>query len=172
MDIKEPLNNQWFLIYVNYDIIYSMCEVIHMIRHLNTNEYEEAISLIKSVYYATEAVNDTEDGRIEFEREYLNGNAFDYTNPYGYFLNNKLLGIVTINANGFIKYLFVNSRRKGIGTKLLDYVIAIAKDNGLKEIMLDSSIIAHEFYLKNGFKDISSVICDNGMSYIPMKRVI
>ena len=59
-----------------------------------------------------------------------------------------------------------NSRGKGLGTKLLDYVIRYAIRNGFLRITVlvdEDNIVAHSFYKKMGFKY---------SSMIPMRLVL
>ncbi len=45
---------------------------------------------------------------------------------------------------------------KGIGSALMSYAEDVARNADIRTLMLDSSITAHGFYLKLGFKDINS----------------
>ncbi|RZL46181.1 MAG: GNAT family N-acetyltransferase [Pedobacter sp.] len=60
-----------------------------------------------------------------------------------------------------IKILWVdeNYRHKGLGTKLLNHVETIAKENGATIAMLDTfNFQAEEFYLKNGYLPVGEII--------------
>ena len=67
--------------------------------------------------------------------------------------SNVLLAFIGIKDN-MIQMLFVDDKyvRKGIGSKLVDYVI----DNyDIKHVEVnEDNLIAHKFYLNKGFKDL------------------
>ena len=61
-----------------------------------------------------------------------------------------------VNCIGFISIIWVkkNYRDEGIGTKLLEYCMAIMKEKGMKYVELEvlaGNIKAISFYKKNGF---------------------
>ena len=80
---------------------------------------------------------------------------------YGYYMDSNLVGFIHINKlyeNMDIINIIVNKdyRYKGIGTKLLNYIVDNYKD--INNIMLEvreSNNTAIEFYKKNGFKIIN-----------------
>ena len=80
---------------------------------------------------------------------------------YGYYIDNNLVGFIHINKlyeNIDIVNIIVNKnyRDKGIGTKLLNYIVDNYKD--INSIMLEvreSNNAAIEFYKKNNFKVIN-----------------
>ncbi len=51
-------------------------------------------------------------------------------------------------------YISPKSKRKGVGTALLRRLEKIAKEKGIKELNLESSITAEKFYNKNGYKSL------------------
>lgn len=58
--------------------------------------------------------------------------------------------------NGEIRTMFVlpELQRKGIGTKILNYLINLAREKGYKKTFLKSSPVAEGFYKKNNFNKI------------------
>jgi N-acetylglutamate synthase-like GNAT family acetyltransferase len=79
--------------------------------------------------------------------------------------NNKVIGTIALldigNAQAALKKLFVaqdyRGKEKGIAKKLLDTLLAWAKDHKIKEVFLGTIPIyfaAHRFYEKNGFIEI------------------
>ena len=86
--------------------------------------------------------------------------------------SNVLLAFIGIKDN-MIQMLFVDDKyiRKGIGSKLVDYVI----DNyDIKHVEVnEDNLIAHKFYLNKGFKDLKRKEYDDyndPYSIIIMKR--
>lgn len=69
--------------------------------------------------------------------------------------NNVLAGIMGLQGNE-VKTSFVNPRfqGRGVGSKLLEKVESLAKQRGIKELRVLSSIGAEDFYKRMGFKRI------------------
>lgn len=63
-----------------------------------------------------------------------------------------LIGTAAIEADELLTF-FVNPdfQRRGIGTKLLEAVEAVARANHLTSLNCEASLTAVSFYLKNGF---------------------
>ncbi len=92
-----------------------------------------------------------------------------YNNPnhniYGYFINNKIVGVVTLLLEqkiihngqyvGHIEDLVVHDtyRKHGIATSLLDYIIEISKMNECYKCILDCDPVLGGYYTKNGFEN-------------------
>ena len=55
----------------------------------------------------------------------------------------------------YVHHLF---QKRGIASKLLDYVLSIAKEQNIFEIYLEASITAKPFFIKNGFIEIKQNI--------------
>ena len=87
--------------------------------------------------------------------------ASQYDSIYGYYDNNKLIGFIHINKlyeNMDIINIVVDSdyRQKGIGTKLIDYVLGLYDD--LENVLLevnDKNNAAINLYKKSGFEVIN-----------------
>ena len=83
---------------------------------------------------------------------------------YGYFIDEKLVGIIAVNFEQWNKRLRVNEllveqdyRRQGIGNKLMDYVKAYAKEIGARALILETQTCntkAIDYYRAQGFKVI------------------
>ena len=74
--------------------------------------------------------------------------------------SNVLLAFIGIKDN-MIQMLFVDDKyvRKGIGSKLVDYVI---NNYDIKYVEVnEDNLIAHKFYLNKGFKDLKRKEYDN-----------
>lgn len=96
-----------------------------------------------------------------------------------YVVDNKILGFVTfIKLYETVEILYIivdkDTRKKGIGSKLLNYLCLFA---GIKEIILEvreTNEIALKFYQKYGFEKqrIIKNYYSNNENAIQMKRVI
>ena len=136
-----------------------------MIRKLLYNEIEEAISLQNRIYdnlidkdlYIMTTPNDFYD---IFEKDYL----------LGYFINDKLVGVLTIITNRLYEqnlcfdcnldykdcytfdavYVDNEYRGKGIQNKLLEYGISIAEEKNIKYIL--STVSPNNVYSHHNFE--------------------
>lgn len=138
----------------------------------------EALSLIEKSYLENIKDEDTINGQKTFINNFLYSKETinEYNNKqmriYGYYINNNLAGVISINKNNYIKFLFVDKKylNKGIGRKLLDYIVSITPPN--TKITLDSSLSSKDFYIKYGFIQKSDVLQMNEMKYIEMEYQI
>lgn len=86
------------------------------------------------------------------------------------FSENKVIGISRVISDGvsdaYIQDVFVtkNQRGKGIGKKMIDFIIKYLKSRGISWIGLISKPEAEEFYYKLGFSPLEK--------HIPMKYKI
>lgn len=148
--------------------------MIKKLEDLNT-----ILKFIVDVYNETICKEDSLAGRYSFINNYVYGNetySSFYSNKEEYFgyYDNELLGVISLSNDGYIKFLFVKAKKHGlgIGRKLLEHVIGIAKKYKIKRLFLDSSISNVEFYLKMNFIQISEPICKDNIWFIPMERNI
>ena len=143
-----------------------------MIRRINV--LADALELVKNTYLSVIKNEDSLEGREYFLNNYLFDDetilSFNEGKMkiFGYYVNNDLAGIISIDDNYYIKFLFVdkNYLKCGIGKKLLDYIINNTESN---TFTCDSSIYARNFYLKYGFVQISDICESHGMKYIKME---
>ncbi len=96
---------------------------------------------------------------------------------FGAFTDNKLAGVISLFQTGedfqFRKLAVDPSmQQKGIGSGLLNYVIAHAAANDGKRIWCNARSSATGFYLKNGFKQTGEAFSRNGIEYEIMEKVI
>lgn len=131
------------------------------------------------VYNETICGEDTIEGRKNFIGKYVEGaktkEQFEsgFEKYYGYF-DESMLGIISINNEGYIKFLFVDEKCQGlgIGKKLLDYVTKVAIENNIDQISLDSSVNGVKFYEKQGFVRVSEAIKIDDIIVVPMKKIL
>lgn len=104
------------------------------------------------------------DGNLERWRESLKS-----TISYVAEDKNEIVGFGDITSKGYLWRLYISPRYfgKNIGSEILILLEKKAKDIGLKEITLDSSIPARKFYEKHGYimikkykKEVGKAILD------------
>ena len=73
-------------------------------------------------------------------------------------IGKKIVGTISLEENT-IYTLFVNPdyHNKGIGRKLMNFIEKVALEKGHKTVELPSSITAHKFYKKLGYKDVKKI---------------
>jgi putative acetyltransferase len=95
-------------------------------------------------------------------------------------IDKKIVGFASIDYNGYFDLLYVHKdfQRQGIGTKLLQEVEKIAREEEYEEIILQSSITAEAFFSKKGFiptgtkhKLVNGVAFDNILMAKKIKQV-
>ena len=86
---------------------------------------------------------------------------------------NKIIGTAAIDRD-YIGSVFVDSSnlKKGIGSKLMNYVESIARKKGYKEVVLRSSPTAFGFYKKLGYKEVKREYQRNQLTMIEMKKIL
>lgn len=73
--------------------------------------------------------------------------------PYLLILNDEVAGFIELESDGHIDCAYVAPKfqRKGVATNLLNYVMAVAKNLGLKQLYVEASIVAKPLFEKAGF---------------------
>jgi len=86
--------------------------------------------------------------------------------------NEKVIGTASLKDNIILTvFVGVNVQSKGIGTKLMRYVEAIASKKGFKKVLLPSSITSVSFYERLGYKIVEEQINDFGKNIIMEKML-
>ena len=90
---------------------------------------------------------------------------------YGLIYSN--LAAVCVCTEAHISMLFVDSayQRKGCGRALVQYVRRQLRAQGYKKFTVYSAPQAADFYRKLGFRDMSGVLCRDGIKYIAMEAM-
>ena len=138
------------------------------IRRLSEYEIPVALDLAWRVFSEYESPDYSDEGTEEFRRclhdeEYLYG--IDYI---GAFYDQKLIGLIGIRTElEHICFFFVDGQyhRKGVGTKMFDYLLENYKDN---IITVNSSPYGLGFYKKLGFVPTEEEKTINGIRFTPM----
>lgn len=132
--------------------------------------YDEAIVAVDFAFnemVSNNQIEDTSRKRLMFTKLNLakvNENLLDV---YIASDSSNIIGVIGFEKD-FIDFLFVNKKyqKKGIATKLVNYLLKDALKNGVKTIRLDATKEGYEFYKKLLFVDDLNK-GDN--KYIPMK---
>jgi GNAT superfamily N-acetyltransferase len=96
---------------------------------------------------------------------------------FGAFENNELVGVVSLFQKDkdfqFRKFAVDESmQNKGIGTKLLKFIIDFSKTGGGERIWCNARLSAVDFYLKLGFSQTGTFFSKNGFDYEIMEKII
>ncbi len=85
----------------------------------------------------------------------------------------RIIGTVGL-VEGVVKSVFVSpdSQKKGVGAALMAHIEAIAKDQLLSCLTLQSSLTAEGFYHKLGYETLHREIGENPDPVIIMKKMI
>ncbi len=147
-----------------------------MIRHLPKTDYEGyelRFEYMREEHYAVDKHEDENVVSFKLKRrplekpqkktftDKLYGSWLEAPSAYGYFENDKWLGVIEIDRQRFANRLrvtellvFAEHRRKGVGTALMDRAKKIAREEGFREIILETQSCntrAIDFYRSQGF---------------------
>jgi GNAT superfamily N-acetyltransferase len=88
--------------------------------------------------------------------------------------DDRIVGVGTLSTKGTIDlcYLLPEYVRKGIGTLILNALIANARMLGLFRITLESTRTAKEFYLRNGFEVMGETKCAGRIPGYSMEKYL
>jgi len=94
---------------------------------------------------------------------------------YGVFAENKLIAVASTLGQGSdiqIHKFAVNLslQRKGIGSRLLQYITDRAQESGASRLWCNARILTERFYLKAGFEPNGKTFTRNGIDYIVMGK--
>jgi predicted GNAT family N-acyltransferase len=82
--------------------------------------------------------------------------------------------VINNNAEARIGRMAVNKslRRRGVGTKVLEFLEREARVVGTKQILLHAQCRAKEFYTKHGYLERGDVFMEGGIEHIEMVKTI
>lgn len=143
-----------------------------MIRRLKQEEYSRAIQLSLSVYMNCGKADFDEEGLNTFKQFIYDEKRLNDVIIYGAFEDNELVGIMALRDEyTHISLFFIKPdyHRKGIGKLLFQ---SATKDHQFVEITVNSSTYAVPFYRNLGFAVVGKKQTQNGISSIPMKRLL
>lgn len=139
-----------------------------MIKKLDKTELYTALSLVWKVFCEYEAINYPESGKQTFYDAIHSEDYLDMLTAYGYYENEKLIGIIaTRNKGRHIALFFVDGEYhgQGIGRSLWN---AVLTENAAESITVHSSLYAVKVYEKLGFIQTDGTKTDGGIRYVPM----
>ncbi len=137
---------------------------------------KEDLSVAMDLFNEFEAPEYPIEGINEF-KNFINIDSF-FTNIkngsyfiWGYYINNKLVGIISTRPKYHISLLFVDKsyHRQGIAKALFNEILRFYKEDHLcEQITVNSSLYALDAYRHLGFVDTSIKQTINGITFIPM----
>lgn len=141
-----------------------------MIKRMKPNDYLSILGVINDAAQAYNGVIPEDQWREpymsteELKEEIKNGIDF-----YGWVENNVLVGVMgiqQINEVTLIRHAYVltNRQRRGIGGKLLRYLLSLAQTSEILIGTWEAAYWAIRFYEKHGFKLTSREETDNLLS--------
>lgn len=148
-----------------------------IIRAINVNEWEEAMSLAWDTFILFEAPEYSKEGIQSFrnfvkdpilKRLFIEGKY----HVLAAYVNDFMVGIIGVRNETHISLLFVDSEyhKRGIARKLmLSTFDQTANKYGKREMTVNSSPYAVGFYHKMGFVDTNVEQLTDGIRYTPMR---
>ncbi|WP_246637648.1 GNAT family N-acetyltransferase [Crassaminicella profunda] len=152
----------------------------YQIKVLKMEELEKALALIYNVFMEFEAPHYSEQG-IKTFTDFIAFNSIknmiqdDSLNFWVCYDRKKIVGVIAMKEVSHLGMLFVdkNYHRKGIARHLFETVLTMVRNNfKIKEITVNSSRYAVEFYHKLGFQDTNLEQIVDGIRFTPMKLQI
>lgn len=145
------------------------------IKKLQKAEIKEALGLVWEVFLEFEAPEYASEGIEEFKAfiEYdsvLERMSLGILNFWGCYSKDELVGVLATKFTGHICLLFVKKQyhRQGIARHLFETLRSLYYPMNVKEITVNSSPYAVEFYRRLGFKETDSEQVLNGIRFTPM----
>jgi putative acetyltransferase len=97
------------------------------------------------------------------------------TNPFVAIIDDQIVGMAEINADGFIGnfYVLPEFQGQGIGTQLLARIESEAQDMSIVALNADVSVTAKEFFEARGFRVLearSNIIIDHPAPNFAMRK--
>lgn len=127
-----------------------------MIRNLKDNDIDKVMELWKESTMEAQSFIPDEYWLENYDN--VKNNYLPNSNTYVYEEDGEIKGFVSLIENIFIGGLFlkIDSQRKGIGSKIIDFLKT--EYDILQLAVYDKNVRAMNFYLKSGFKITNSEI--------------
>lgn len=133
-----------------------------MIQRINYDNINDVIDVIYDTtieFNTSKEIKNTINSKKMFSDFFKE--SFDDMEIFGYFVNNKLVGVIGIEDNNYIPILYILKEYQNfnIGSDLINYVVRYLenKTNFIDVCAISSTV---DFYKKNGFV-INGEIKDN-----------
>lgn len=136
-----------------------------IIKGLNKEEAEDALSLVWKVFLKYEAPDYTQEGIDAFYQSIHDESYLSALSVYGAFSNEALVGVIATRNDGrHIALFFVDGKyhRQGIGKQLFQTVRA-------DKMTVNSSPYAVAIYRRLGFEAVNTEQVVNGLRFTPME---
>ena len=150
----------------------------YKIEELKFENLEEAIRVIEITFLKFEAPDYSKEGVESFfefaNYETIEENLKRNMKMYVAKVNEKIVGVIGYRDNSHINLLFVleEYQHNGIARALYNMVIKKCKNAGTEKITVNSSLYAHNVYLKFGFIDDNQMQEVDGIKFYPMYKEI
>lgn len=152
----------------------------YLIRPVAENEIEDAFSLIWRTFSEFIAPDYTKEAVDNFKRNFIDNKEYKEAFTvgkeviYGLYVEEKLAGVLSIRGQNFVSCVFVDKKyhRRGIASKLFDYVLPVLKESGVSSLKLNSSPYAVPFYHSIGFHDLGQQQVYKGILFTPMELIL
>ena len=146
----------------------------YIIRKVEFDEIEVALTMAMKVFMEFEAPDYSEEGIETFRKKIIENPEFKNRfktgeqQMLGAFINDKIIGLIAISIRNHISLLFVDKsyHRKGVATALFKELLKRVKGD---KITLNSSPYGVYFYHKIGFVDTDVQQKLHGIIYTPME---
>ncbi len=165
MDVR--VTNQWQMDNIEY-------------RPGTEEDWKAATALAWRTFYTFDAEFFGEEGRRSF-LNFVTGDTLHYffkLNAYQLYLaleNGVMIGMALMRQGKHVSLLFVDGKyhHKGIGSKLLSYAMDKTRERRHDgPVSVNASPYAIDFYKVNGFSPAGEKVYEDGIYYLPMKKVI
>lgn len=143
-----------------------------MIKKITSNEYNNVRTLIKETFDEFIAPEYSEEGRLEFYRFVENDEKLNNLEIFGYYIEDKLIGVIGVDKeNKHISLFFVSKdfQRHSFGKKLLQTILEKFDFDVLSVHASPNAVNAYKYM---GFTKTDDVIELNGIKYVPMEMKI
>jgi len=115
-----------------------------------TDLYYQSVHSIDASFYSVEQKNAWAPYPVDYQKWAA---RFAIKKPYILTINNEIAGFIELEADGHIDCAYVAPKyeRRGVATKLLIHLVAVAKETGLQELYVEASEVAKPLFEKFGF---------------------
>ena len=144
------------------------------VRRIDLVQLNEAINLIKKVFEEYEHFDYTKEGINNFYKEIKKESLIKKINNenlklIGTFIEERLTGVLGYIDNRItLFYVDYDYQGLGMGKALLQYYLEDAKLSGIRQIVVNSTLLVKEIFEKYGFFVTGETVKEKGMTYIPM----
>lgn len=147
----------------------------YIIRPLRRDEWDMAMQLAWDTFLIYEAPEYEKLGINNFH-EFVKGKELKQLfllgeyEALGAFIDEVIVGIIGVRKRTHISLLFVEPiyHHQGIATSLIKTVANELRGKGYKEMTVNSSPYAVQFYHKLGFINVTGEVSADGIRYTPM----